>query len=261
MDCSFITSGMTWSFSRISAFDTCRYGFFLRYIKQCQAKRLFFADYGSFVHAILGDYLSGKLKRTELSSYYLSHFKREVCGVAPNSDIYLNYFNQGLDYLENISFPVEMVVLTEALVDFDINGNPFTGYIDSVLHDGSELCINDHKSRDLKPRSDRAKPTKTDVLLDEYLRQLYLYSIPINEMYGRYPDYLMFNCYRTQKIIKEPFRETALETAKLWSVESINKINTEEDWAPNINPFRCKYLCDVSQHCEYFKLYGGGGSI
>lgn len=67
------------------------------------------------------------------------------------------------------------------------------------------LCILDHKSRSLKPRSNRKKKPKTDEEPDQYLRQLYLYSIPITNEFGRMPAFLKFNCYRTGVRIKEPF--------------------------------------------------------
>ena len=56
------------------------------------------------------------------------------------------------------------------------------GVIDLVgRSDTGGLVIVDHKSRALKPRSKRKKPTKTNQELDEYLRQLYLYAVPEGE--------------------------------------------------------------------------------
>lgn len=253
-----ITSEMTWSYSRISTFDTCPYSFFLRYIMRYPTKRLFFSDYGSFIHNILKEYLSGGIKKVGLAPYYLANFQREVCGAAPSSDIYLNYFRQGLRYLESISFPSNIVVSVEEKVDFVIDGVAFTGYIDAITDDKYELCIVDHKSRDLKARSVRKKPLKTDGILDEYLRQLYIYSIPVLIKYGKYPDLLIFNCYRTQNIIKEPFVIEDFNRVKEWAINSVSIINNEKTWSPNVNLFRCKYLCDVCQHCEYYRLFGGG---
>jgi ATP-dependent exoDNAse (exonuclease V) beta subunit len=49
--------------------------------------------------------------------------------------------------------------------------HPFCGYIDMIARDeAGALCIVDHKSRALKERGPRRH--KSNVMLDEYLRQL-----------------------------------------------------------------------------------------
>lgn len=136
-------------------------------------------------------------------------------------------------------------------VDFFIGDKPFTGIIDCVAKDGDSIIILDNKSRALKPRSGRKKPTKSDLELDEYLRQLYLYSIPIQTEFQQYPERLEFNCFRMQQIISEPFREDALEHAKLWALQTIDTITQNEDWSPKMEYWKCKYLCDHSHQCEY----------
>lgn len=120
-----------------------------------------------------------------------------------------------------------------------------------MAKDGDNIIILDNKSRALKPRSGRKKPTKSDLELDEYLRQLYLYSIPIQTEFQQYPERLEFNCFRTQQIIPEPFREDALEHAKLWALQTIDTITQNEDWSPKMEYWKCKYLCDHSHQCEY----------
>lgn len=71
--------------------------------------------------------------------------------------------------------------------------------------EAGELVLVDNKSRDLKPRSNRKRPTAKDTELDDMLRQLYLYSIPVFESFGRYPDWLCFNYFRSGVFIKERF--------------------------------------------------------
>lgn len=252
---SLITSGMTWSYSRITSFERCPYQFFLTYIRPQTQAPMFFSDYGSLVHEILGLFYEGKLKKEELVSSYLTNFFHRVRGRAPSSAVYQNYLQQGVDCLKAVQRPEEKILGVEQRVEFSVGDLPFVGFVDLILQDADgRLTICDHKSRALKPRSKSGKHTKSDEELDRYLRQLYLYSIPVTEQYGRKPDFLQFHCYRVGRTIREPFREPAFEDAKAWALETVQKINSETEWKPCIDYYRCRNLCGFHSFCEYYSL-------
>lgn len=256
MNCSHITDEMTWSYSRITAYEDCAYRFFLKYIQKKEGIRHFFSDYGSFMHRILQMFFDGELERNELADYYLIHFYREVVCKAPSSQILSNYFKQGLAYLKAFEQEDEVILGVEKEVSFSIQTLPFIGFIDKVSRQNGRVVLTDNKSRNLSFRSGRKKPTKSDEELDRYLRQLYLYCVPIEAEYGELPHELVFNCFRTQQTIREPFNQTAYEEAKRWAVNEVCQIGAETEWSPNIEWFKCRYLCDVCHECEYYKLYG-----
>lgn len=255
MNCSHIISDMTWSYSRITAYEDCPYRFYLKYIKKIKGIRHFFSDYGSFMHLIIQKFLTGELKKEELVGYYLTNFRRNVVGKAPSQSIFQSYFQQGLEYLKNIKMPDDEIIGVEKEVSFNLNGKNFIGYIDRVSRNDG-IDITDNKSRALKPRSKRKKPTKTDEELDKYLRQLYIYSIPIENEFHECPKRLCFNCFRTQTDIVEPFDKDAYESTKKWALDTIETISREDRWKPKIEWFRCKYLCDVCNECEYYQMFG-----
>lgn len=255
MKCSHIIDGMTWSYSRITAYEDCKYKFYLKYIKKQKGVRNFFSDFGSFIHLILQKFYCKELKKEELVSYYLMHFQSEVVGRAPSFKIFQNYFNQGLEYIKNVQYPKEEILGVEKEIHFSLQGKDFVGYIDLLSQSNGDLIITDNKSKALKPRSLRLKPTKTDLELDDYLRQLYIYSIPIKEEFEKYPSKLRFNCFRTQTEIIEPFDEEALEKAKVWALKTIEEITENESWEPSIDPFKCEFICDLHENCEYFTLF------
>lgn len=257
MNYSFIIDDMTWSYSRITSYEDCPYRFYLTYIAKLKGERKFFSDYGSFMHKIIEEFLTGKLKKKDLVGYYLLHFKDNVVGRAPNQTIFRNYFRQGLAYLSQIEERQEEIIGVEKEVEFALGDKRFIGYIDKVSKSDGELTITDNKSRALKPRSTHNKYTKTDKELDEYLRQLYIYSIAIEDEYKVLPKYLVFNCFRTQTMIKEPFNASAYEATKEWALRTIDTISNESEWKPNIEFFKCRYLCDVCDKCEYFQMFGG----
>jgi hypothetical protein len=244
---------MRWSYSRITCFEDCKYKWFLKYIKEETPVKKYFSEYGTFMHKIIEMYLTNQLKKNELSEYYILNFKNNVTPKPPNNKISLNYFNQGLDYLDNIEFPHTNILGVEEEVLFKIGDKDFIGYIDVVSND-DEICITDNKSRDLKERKGKKKPLKSDLELDDYLRQLYLYSIPVYEKYNKYPKYLEFNCFRTKIFIKEEFNPKTFEDTKIWAINAIQKITNNEEWKPSLDYWKCNHLCDMSENCEYKSL-------
>lgn len=248
---------MTWSYSRLNCYIQCPYQFYLKYIECLDEEPLFFSGFGSLVHDILAKYHSGLIDAREAKLEYLARFPSESIGRAPNSKIRMDYFASGLESMKRLS-PIQGEILgIEKRVSFDLSGRPFIGFVDCVYTDGhGALCILDHKSRALKPRSKRSKPTQDDIKLQFYLRQLYLYSIPIAKIYGRSPDFLVFNCYRDGLMIKEKFYSEDLETAKSWAIDTISQIGQEREWKPCLDYWRCSFLCGQSKNCEYKSMYG-----
>ena len=61
-----IIKDMTWSYSRVKAFDMCPYGWYLKYIQKIRGKDMFFSSYGSFVHKLLEQYYSKQQSRFQL---------------------------------------------------------------------------------------------------------------------------------------------------------------------------------------------------
>lgn len=250
-----VIKDMTWSYSRITAFEDCPYRWYLKYIRLIEDAPMFFSDYGSFVHKIIELSLNGELKKGELVPYYLSNFRKEVKGSAPNRGIFKNYFDQGLQYLSrDVLIPYKEILGVEKKLDFKLGDRPFTGVLDCVALDGDAVVILDNKSRALKKRSSRKTTTKSDEELDQYLRQLYLYSLPTKHVFGKYPDRLEFNCFRTQELISEPFSKERLEEAIRWATESVEKIERNEDWSPDMDYWKCKHICGVHDECEYFQI-------
>lgn len=245
---------MTWSYSRLTAYEDCPYLWLKKYIPPVsESQSKFFAEFGSLIHSCLQKYLRGEISKAELPSYYLSHFQTDVTGPAPSEKIYLSYLEQGRQYFKTLSFPARKILKVEDKLQFQFAGHPFIGFLDVLSEDSDgRLYITDHKSRALKPRSKRAKPTLSDLELDQYQRQLYLYAHAVHQLYGRYPDVLEFNCYRTGEWIAEPFRPERLREVESWASNLIEKITCTEKWTANPDYWFCTHLCDCSADCEYY---------
>ena len=252
MKYSAIIDGMTWSYSRIQCFESCPYSFLLKYIMHAKQGRLFFSEFGKLIHQIIGMSLGGFLDKSDAVEYYCQKFPAcTKCGV-PNKNISESYFKSGLAYIKTMQLPTEPLMI-EQRGDFEIDGRQFVGIIDCAYLDNGITVLQDHKSHDLKQRSGREKPTKGDVELDRYLRQLYIYSILFKDKTGKYPGVLRFNCYRTQTEISEKFDPEVLETVSKWATQTVEQIIDNDDWSPNIDYWKCRYLCDVNSECEFYQ--------
>lgn len=244
---------MTWSYSRVASFDSCPYAWFLGYIKHVEEEPQFYSSYGSFVHKLLEQYYNGELTKDQLAPTFLFGFKQEVKGDRPSEAIVEKYIKRGLEYFDKfVPFPYNMVAV-EKEVKFEIDGLSFIGYIDFLGEKDGEFVIIDHKSRDLKPRSKRSKPTENDKLIDKMLRQLYLYSTSVKNEYGKFPVKLCFNCYKAGTFIEEPFNMDAYNEAVEWAKRHIELIKDTEKFPPNIDFFNCKYLCGYGKECCYWE--------
>lgn len=248
---------MTWSYSRIKAFDDCPYRWYLKYIRfpNQKGKKLFFADYGTFMHELLEAYYKGERTPDNLLDIYLNEFRQRVSYPAPSKKVFENYFADGVKCLRGLRRPEQAILSVEEKVEFSIKDTPFIGYIDLITESSDKsILLVDNKSRALKPRSNREKPTKADNELDEYLKQLYLYSIAVAKNYGKLPSKLCFNCFRKGVFIEEPFDQTAYHDASNWFLRRIEDIAVEHDFAPDIEYFKCRYLCEMQDYCEYYRL-------
>lgn len=248
---------MTWSYSRIRAFTDCPYRWYLKYIRYPKEdrKNMFFSDYGTFVHELIAAFYSGEKTAEQIHTEYLTGFKTHVLGRVPNNKVFINYFVDGSQYLKSIQPSKNEVVAVEQKVETTVGNISFVGYIDRVdrAKDGGLLVI-DNKSRTLKPRSHRATPTKADIELDEYLVQLYVYSSFVRDTYGVFPHKLCFNCFRNNLFIEEPFVKQDYNKAIRWVSDMVCQIENEENFRPNMDYFKCRYLCEMNDHCDYYQL-------
>lgn len=245
---------MVWSYSRIESFNDCPYRFFLKYISKCKDADKFYASYGSFMHKLIENYYRGILSKDEMLTEFLTGFSKNVKGTRPQESAVQKYIRCGVEYLKGFQPFKYPMVEVEKRVEFEIEGLKFVGYIDYLGEENGEYYIIDNKSRDLKPRSNREKPTVKDKELDSMLKQLYIYSAAVKQEYGKFPKALCFNCFKSGVFIEEPFREEAYNEAISWVKRSVADIKSTDDFYPNREFFSCYYICGVSDDCVYDQM-------
>lgn len=257
-----LMDSMRWSYSRITSYENCPYSWYLKYLYGEEEQSNFYSSYGSFVHKLLERFFKGKISQKSLATEFLSAFHLNVSGRKPGTDIVSRHIESGYNYFREFNgFKYDMASVEERL-SFDVDGVEFVGVIDYLgRDDDGGLVIVDHKSRDLKKRSKRSKPTKSDEELSRYLRQLYLYSIGVHKKYGEYPTKLCFNCFKSGVFIEEPFSIDTMSEVKEWALSLVSFISKQEDFQPNLDWFYCTNLCGFRDICCYYNDLIGGKAI
>jgi hypothetical protein len=257
LDYSFIIDNMVWSYSRVNSYATCPYSWYLNYILGEARRDSFYGEYGTLMHEKIAELYSGEKSKEEVLFEYMGEFHKKVFSPSFALKDYNatkeKYFNIGADYIENFK-PLEhsKILEIEKQSSFKIKDYNFTAIIDLVLkQDNGDIIIVDHKSTDIKPRSKRGKVTQGDLELEEYLKQLYVYSIPIYNEYGKYPSKLCFNCFKSGVLIEEEFDKQKLDNTIDWIYATIDRIKAEKEWKPVITYMFCKDLCSARGICEY----------
>lgn len=207
------------------------------------------------MHKLLAEYISGEKTKPRIELDYLVGFSEEApLYQAPNKKVYEGYFSDGLNYIRNIGELEHHIRAVEKEVNFQVGQFKVIGFIDVEADGENGVVIADHKSRKLVPKTGRAKKTKSDLELDEYFKQLYLYAEAIFQETGVYPDKLAINSFRNGNVLIEDFDPNTKDDVLKWFHGQIDEIENCDDFPPSVEYFKCRYLCDVNQECEYFNL-------
>lgn len=235
------------SFSKLSSFHTCKYGYKLTYIDHQKGCGNCFSSYGLEVHSIMERYAKGKLDLWNLADTYEWEFDTAIPEPFPSTkfckDMRKLYYDQGLEYLKNFAGYTDKKILeVEAQFDYDIDDWVFNGIIDLVFEDeNGRLVIQDYKSKSaFKSKKEQA----------EYARQLYLYSLHIREKYGKYPDLLRFMMFRKNTTVDIPFDLENLREAVNWAKDTVKQIRDCRDYSPTCDEFYSQNLCNHREYCE-----------
>jgi len=254
----FVIDTMRWSYSRLSSFYNCPYGWNLQYIECEKGENNFYGQYGKYVHEILEKYAKNELSIFELPNYYEEHFDEEITLPAPYNkytDIRQSYYDKGYEYLINIDFILDEyeILGVEKEIKFKIGSYELIGYIDLLLRDKrGKIIILDHKSAKVKflKTGKLSKTSFKDV--EKFKHQLYLYSLAVYEEYGEYPTYLRWNLFNDQNWFNIKFNYKKYKKSLTWAYKTIKKVEEEALWLPNPDYYQCYNICNFrNKACPY----------
>ena len=236
-----------YSFSKLSAFHTCRYGYKLTYIDHIKGNGNAFAEYGTFVHSLMERYANNRISLWDLPSAYENEFDSEVKMDFPTSEYCKDmrdlYYQQGLAFLKNfMGYDKFKILEVEADFSVQIDDWIFTGIMDLLYEDEQGgLIILDYKSK---------SSFKNKAELYKYARQLYLYCLYVKEKYGKYPSKLKFYTFRKQTQVDIPFNEDDFVEAVVWAKSTVKQIRECTDFSPCCEEFFGANLCNHRFHCD-----------
>lgn len=236
-----------YSFSKLSSFHTCKYGYKMTYIDHLKGCDNCFALYGSFVHSLMERYAKGKISLWNLPSVYERDFDQEVNLPFPDSQYCKNmrelYYRQGKDFLNSFEGYSKYKLLSiEEEFDIQVDDWIFTGVMDLLyIDEEGRLVLLDYKSKSkFKNKEEQHK----------YARQLYLYCLYIKQKYGRYPDVMYFWTFRKQVKVEIPFNEDDFIEAVVWAKDTVKRIRECTDFNPTCDEFFGEHLCNHRERCR-----------
>jgi len=251
----FILGGKTWSYSSVSSYETCPYGFRLSYIAMEERQGNFFSDFGLFIHKILELYFTNELELDDLLDYYEENYYDSMYYNAPRypANMAENYRSAGRKYFENFKFDKTLydIVAVEDTIFSTHNGIKLVTKPDLILKEKStgKYSLVDFKTARLKPNG-----KQRDTQIAQYMRQFLLYcyffwvekDIQINNIE-------IWFIRNNQIIIKDIDPMQVAETME-WFTGTIDNILNEENWDPNLskkNKYFCSEICSFRNCCQY----------
>ena len=245
-----------YSYTQLTSFAECPYGFFLERIERdADGNKLSqepngFAEHGTLIHDILDKWAKGELPIEALALEYDLRFNDEV--ITPFPRIMKNYrdkaYELGYNYFASFDgFKDWDIIGSEIKFETKIAGRRFIGVIDMLARDKEtgELIVLDHKSKSLRS----FKQTE-----NEMYRQQLLYSKWVYEQYGVYPNVLAFNLFKENgKIMRRQFDKKQYEEAIAWAEDIIHRIESAEmmDYLETKEQdFFCEEICSMRKHCS-----------
>lgn len=253
-DYNFMLDDMTWSFSRLSSFENCKYEWYLNYIEECDLKEdNIYAEFGSFCHKILEQYCKQILSKDELLPYYIEYFDDFVTRNPWNESTIEKLYDYGFNYFGEINFDPEKmdIIGVEQEFEIPIGNHKLKGFIDLLYQENGDIIVCDHKSCEYPfTKKGTIKKGKEDKF-DSFKKQLYLYSSFVKMKYGKFPKYLEWNFFRDSKMYRIEFDEDEYKSSVAWANEQIKNIYNTNDFEPNKSFFYCNNLCDFRGICEY----------
>ena len=253
-----LIKNMVWSYSRLGAYKSCPYSFYLQYIeKEKESESNFYAEVGSFVHGILEKIFRGEMSVDDATEYFMKNWKKKITHKLSKKEAVNKAYEACANYLAETDFDSiddYEILGIEQKIKTEISGYSFVGYIDLLLKEKStgELIVVDHKSAKYPLKADGKTPLKnTEETFESYKRQIYLYSKYVYEKYGQWPSKLAWNHFKEQRIVVIPFLQSEYQAALDWFVEEIHKIENDNLFDANKDYFFCANLCNFRKSCEY----------
>lgn len=275
-----------YSYSKISGFHNCSWSWYLNYIKKKESKQNIYGLLGSVIHECYENITKGEMTPNEAIKIFDDAYNKAINEgyTFPTENSGKKYYKDIIHSFETFEGFKDCELKQELYFEKEVSDLLFRGYIDLVIinHKDKTIQILDWKSS--------SKFSKKD-LESSKVFQLILYSLVIKDVLSdEYKDYKVINpVFYMLKYCevkkKSTGKKTILERVDLnndyeylspyiveiqYNENMINKLKDyindvyveilfkdeedESDWFPDeINTFFCKFLCNYSRICQFYK--------
>ncbi len=237
------------SYSRLSLLETCGLRFYYEYILQLPPEDpvpTHHASFGRLLHALYEEHANSRGERSyeELKQLYDEGFPNIVPEFA-SREAAIDFYRQGLRAIMQFSrYLVNDVVASEKefLIDVGSDTPPVKGFIDRVIDaPGFGLIVADLKTGKTFSGTDPKK-----------MRQLVIYSIACQQVYGRTADSGYFDFVMRGKREWLDITEADRQAAKTWVRNKWQQIE-QEQFSARYSPGFCTSYCPFRSRCPEFE--------
>ena len=220
-------NNMTYSFSRLHAYEQCPYLFYLKYIEGREGESNFYAANGKAMHEIFEELLTEKISIDECTIAYAEKF--DMIFETERESIMENTYEKCMDFLcemDDIDRNLYEIIGVEMILEFMVEKYKFKGFADLVVKNKltGEVILVDHKQAGHFLKKD-GTPLKNQ--LDNFLaykKQMYLYCKGLKEQHGIQVDKIVWNHFKESQVTVIPFRQEELDETVEWAKKLIAKI-------------------------------------
>ncbi len=241
------------SFSSLTSFDTCRWGWKLNYLDSENKIDNFYSEYGNVIHEVMEGYWKGTIPFEDLVKAYKKAYKVRMKTPAPPYPVGMTdrYYLDGITFFE--TFDIKREHFEPLFIEDKIDDA--LGRIKIVVK--PDLVIKNKKTGDvILVDYKTANPTKNHkwdlVKIDGYERQMLLYAYFIEKSLKIKVDKiaLLFTRLGTPYYIENSPQKTK-EVLK-WFRGTVKKIKEEKLFTANTkNKYFCNVICSVREACEF----------
>lgn len=252
-----IIDEMTFSFSRIHAYEQCPFSFYLKYIEGREGESNFYAANGKAMHEVFEEVLAEKIPIDDCTTAYAEKFDL-ICETEKQS-IMDSTFEKCMDYLaeiELINKDKYKIIGVEMKLEFKVGKYRFVGYADLVVKDieTNEVILVDHKQAGHFLKKD-GTPLKNQ--LENFLaykKQMYLYCKGLKDQFGIQVDKIVWHHFKDLgQTTVIPFVQEEQDETIEWAKKLISKIKKDKTFEHKDSYIMCKSLCDYRNDCEYLE--------
>lgn len=250
-----LLNDMTWSFSRLHAYEHCPYSFYLRYIEERSGESNYYAENGKCMHETFEALFNRKIEIESCPQFYSDRYDM-ICEMTKKSTMD-STFEKCIDYLcevEDLDETKYEILGVEIKLDFKVGKYKFVGYADLVVRnrDSGEVILVDHKQAGHFFKKDGTPLKNQEDNFFAYKHQAYLYCKGLKDCFGINVDKIVWHHFKDSgQITKIPFNVEEFDETMQWAVNTIEKIKQDKSFESNKTYIMCNCLCDFRNDCEY----------